>query len=339
MKAHRGVRQQLQGHLLAWGVLISLLAPWLIAGLATSFVGPHQPMPALAQGPALTETRSAPSPLPSHPARAPAPCTPPTPVQNFAVTPGNQTITASWDPPQSDGGCAITTYWMDVQYRSLSPSVYRVAPFVTPLVATVSGLYLGSAYNVWAVAANQAGNSTNYTELLAIPVTVPYPPTEFSASLLGSDSANLSWQSPWSDGGEVPVYYVVQWRQSNQVAWREVSLPRPNDVFGALISGLQSGATYQFRVFCNNSVGAGNPTRSVSLSTPPTTSQWLERAFLSLPWGPAYIAAILGVVILIAWGIRSWRQRKRQSGRQLTIEEAASTKLAPKNPREGDSEG
>ena len=90
------------------------------------------------------------------------------------ATPGNQTVTLTWQPPASDGGSAVIGY--DIWNYQTGVTV-RVQ---TPITSyTASGLQNGTSYFFTIRAVNDVGSSSYYAAAQATPATVPgLPPVQ-----------------------------------------------------------------------------------------------------------------------------------------------------------------
>ncbi len=84
------------------------------------------------------------------------PRTTPGAPRNVVATPGNGTVTLTWDAPSSDGGSPITTYTV-----SNSPSGGTCT--VTGNSATCTGLTNNTTYTFTVIATNAAGNGPGAT--------------------------------------------------------------------------------------------------------------------------------------------------------------------------------
>ena len=98
----------------------------------------------------------------------------------------------------------------------------------------------------------------------AIPISVPYAPTDVSANEPGNSQARVTWKAPEKNGGSVVTSYILTCSEGfTQV----VSGTLTTTIF----TGLTNGTTYTFTVQAINIAGASiasNPSNSVTTIQP-----------------------------------------------------------------------
>ena len=104
-----------------------------------------------------------------------------------AITAGSRSITVEWSEPESDGGSDISSY--DLRYTkttdlslSFKPTTFRTAVWSSgdgDLMATITGLEVGTQYSVQVRAVNAAGAG-------------PWPAFQVGTTALSADAAELS---------------------------------------------------------------------------------------------------------------------------------------------------
>lgn len=83
----------------------------------------------------------------------------------------------------------------------------------------------------------------------------PSSPLNLAASPLDS-SAYVSWETPVCDGGDNISNYHLQYSLDNEVSWNNYSTISDNSLF-SIVSGLNNGSSYVFRIAAINSAGTG----------------------------------------------------------------------------------
>ncbi len=166
--------------------------------------------------------------------------------QSFSVTPGDGTLTLTWDPPADLGGFPVTTY---------RASYSTGGPFTnvdtTLLTTTFNGLNNGTAYTVrvFAITDFGAGDAavTSSTPF-GVPGTVVITPTH------GDAEVSLSWTTAAPNGSPV-TGYELQYKLSSDSTW---TTPLPPTGLSATVTGLTNGLSYDFRVRAHNLGGAAS---------------------------------------------------------------------------------
>lgn len=166
------------------------------------------------------------------------------------LTPGNGSVYVTYSAPASDGGRAITNYY--IQYSSNSGATWS-SPIESgnDLNHTVTGLSNGTSYIFRVYAVTVAGNgqiSDNSSS--STPRTVPSQVAKPTSSS-GDASFSITWSAP-SNGGSPITGYKVQLRT--------------NGVDGSVLDvgnrldypwGATNGSTYAARVLAYNIAGDG----------------------------------------------------------------------------------
>ncbi|VDN28526.1 unnamed protein product [Gongylonema pulchrum] len=208
-------------------------------------------------------------------------------------------VTLKWNPPEDDGGSAITGY--RIEYQELGASSWeRVIEAVGGTTYTVRALDHGKEYRFRVRAENMIGLSE---PLIGAPVIAkdpfdpPGPPstpevTGYDRNLInlswnpphndvtGYDRnlINLSWNPPHNDGGSPILGYVIEkFEKKGGGDWSPVKMRLIKET-EATVTGLKEGETYQFRIRAVNAAGEGEP----SGSSEPT----MCRPFVTAPGAP-----------------------------------------------------
>ena len=180
-------------------------------------------------------------------------------------------------------GQTITNYL--VQYSSNSGGSWTSVPrsaSTTPSML-VTGLVNGTSYIFRVAAISSVGTGTfssNSSEVT--PQTVPGQPTGLSGNP-GNGQAILTWEAPADNGGRNITTYKVEYSTNGGNSWTDYPHPNSNST-SLVVTGLNNGTAYNFRVAATNSVGTG------TYSSASTTVNLV--APLSLTFGNRPIAVI-----------------------------------------------
>jgi predicted phage tail protein len=184
-----------------------------------------------------------------------SPTTVPRAPRSFTATAANRAARLRWLAPSSNGGAAITDYWVRRSANG-GRTWRRVGDGVsTARTASVGGLTNGHRYWFRVAAVNRVGRGPWSAAASTVPATVPSAP-RFLTVTRARRAAKLSWLAPWSNGGAVITDYRVQRSANGGRTWRRandgVSIRRATTV-----NGLTSGHRYRFRVRAKNRAGLG----------------------------------------------------------------------------------
>ena len=178
---------------------------------------------------------------------------PPTSLIGIAV---DGKISLSWTAPLNAGGSPITDY--QVQMSSNNGSTWRLASdLLNPTTsALITGLTNGTPY-VFKVAAVTAAGPGTYSSVSAAftPRTSPGAP-QYLLATVGDRQSMVSWKAPLSNGGASITDYILQYSSDDGASW----LTFPDGVSSSLstvVTGLDNGQTYSFRVKAENVAGPG----------------------------------------------------------------------------------
>jgi hypothetical protein len=181
---------------------------------------------------------------------------------NLEALPASTQVSLSWNAPTNNGNGAITDYV--VQYKVGSSWVPLVDGVSTNTFAVVTGLTNGTTYSFKVAAVNSAGQGAYSSSVNAIPATVPGAPTNLAATKSGT-SASLTWTAPSDNGGSAITDYKVEFKLSAEPTWSTFT-DGVSTSASASVTGLDSSATYDFRVTAKNAPGFGAPVSTVTLT-------------------------------------------------------------------------
>uniref|UniRef100_A0A7N9ATS0 Fibronectin type-III domain-containing protein n=1 Tax=Mastacembelus armatus TaxID=205130 RepID=A0A7N9ATS0_9TELE len=205
------------------------------------------------------------------------PSTPSTPTAS-AVT--GDSITLTWERPETDGGSEIDGYilekrdkegvrWTKCNRRRLNDLRFRC-----------TGLTEGHYYQFRVLAENAAGvgapsEPSEYIKVCEATYP-PGPPTNPKVTNYSSTTVSLTWSKPVSDGGSRISGYIIEKREKQGIRWVRVN-KKPVYDLRVKASGLREACEYEFRVFAENAAGLSEP----SLPCPLTLAE--DPKFLPSP--------------------------------------------------------
>uniref|UniRef100_A0A3B4G979 Titin n=1 Tax=Pundamilia nyererei TaxID=303518 RepID=A0A3B4G979_9CICH len=117
----------------------------------------------------------------------------------------------------------------------------------------------------------------------------PSAPTNLGVKDVKRNSVSLSWEPPLIDGGAKISHYIVEKREQKRMAFTSVCTNCVRNSY--IISDLQEGGRYYFRVLAVNELGVGLPasTDQVKVSEPP------------LPPGKIVVVDITRHAVTLSW--------------------------------------
>lgn len=249
----------------------------------------------------------------------------------LVLTPGNDTIAATWGVPASGGG-PISGYTASIGTSASGPWTNQS---VTSPSATFSGLADGTKYFVEVAASNVAGAGPASTPSNATPSGIPYPPTAVALTSVNSTVLGLSWSAPASTDGSALLNYTVYWKATTASSWNQVSV---GTALAETLTGLQPSTNYSAYVIAWNGKGASNPSASVVLETAAAPSphkssstglfggsSWLLYVLLAV----VAVAVVASIVLLV-------RRRRPPAGTAPPTAPSGAT-LGPPTPPPGGS--
>lgn len=184
---------------------------------------------------------------------------------------GSTTATLLWNPSASNGGSAITSYFVsDLHGHTCTTSTFT---------CTVTGLTNGVSYVFYVVAYNSRGPSAPSNSNLVTPATTPGAPG-ITSVIAGNRSVEVTYTAPVSTGGAALGYY--DYSVDGGATWQSGQYRTKNTVVitlagqhittktALIITGLVNGTTYSVKIRARNIVGAG--AASVATSAIPFTT-------------------------------------------------------------------
>ena len=225
----------------------------------------------------------------SDPSSAVTPAAVPTAPNSVTGTLGNGEVSLTWNAGNSNGS-AITNYTVEYTPSGGSPST--VSTNSTSTSYTVTGLTNGTSYTFKVKATNSIGDSVYSTASDAVtPATTPDAPTNVIGTF-GNSQVSLSWTAPASNGGSSVFDYVIQYNDGS--SWQTFS-DDFSSATSTIVTSLNNGTSYTFRVLASNSVGYSQASASSAAVTPMTTpsapysvSGTRGNTTVSLTWSASY---------------------------------------------------
>uniref|UniRef100_A0A8C4QXL2 Titin n=1 Tax=Eptatretus burgeri TaxID=7764 RepID=A0A8C4QXL2_EPTBU len=172
----------------------------------------------------------------------------------------------SWEPPEYDGGCHISNYI--VEKRDTSTTIWQNVSSTIARTTMKSGhLKKGSEYQYRIAAENRYGKSVflNSDPVVAqYPYKEPGPPGTPIVTFASKDSMMVEWNEPVNDGGSKVLGYHIERKEKNSILWTKLNKTLiPECHFKT--TGLDECIEYEFRVYAENIVGIGKPSKTSEL--------------------------------------------------------------------------
>ena len=175
-----------------------------------------------------------------------------------SLTPGNGYLAASFSPPTSDGGSAITRYDYSVDNGA---HWFAFGSVSTSAPQRITGLSAGVSYDVLIRAVNAAGAGPSTSAQTATFVTAPAAPSGVTG-VAGDNGVALAWTAPTMTGGRALVSYTATALPGG--ASCTVLAP----ITTCDITGLTNGVNYTFKVTATNTIGTGTPSLATAAMKP-----------------------------------------------------------------------
>ncbi|MEI7479597.1 MAG: fibronectin type III domain-containing protein, partial [Actinomycetes bacterium] len=215
----------------------------------------------------VTATNGNGTSLASAPSDSVTPSSIPSAPQGPSAVAGNGQAVVSWNPPARDGGTPITGYAVTAFDPNGQIAGTCTTADGTTLSCAVFNLTNGVAYTFTVAASNV--NGTGLSSGPSAPVTpsaIPTKPLTVTA-VGGNGQATVSWLAPSSNGGSaITGYTVTAFSGATPVGNCTTS-----GAFSCVVTGLQNGTAYTFKVYATNVNGDGPNSDASSPVTPSTT--------------------------------------------------------------------
>ena len=180
---------------------------------------------------------------------------------------------ATWSPPSSDGGSAITGY--QVTFSRPGRTFDTVDRSASSRRSTITGALANTTYTVRVRAENRVGLSSTVSASVRTPEPPnagrPQPPRNLRLQVVtesdGSRTVVATWSPPSSDGGSAITGYKVRFSRPGRT-FNTVDRTPTNR--RSTITRALANTTYTVRVRAENRQGSGPEARN-SVTTAPIT--------------------------------------------------------------------
>ena len=189
-------------------------------------------------------------------------------LQVVAESDGSSTVVATWSPPSSDGGSAITGY--KVTFSRPGRTFDTVDRSASSRRSTINRARANTTYTVRVRAENRIGLSSTVSASVRTPVPPgpgadpPRPPRDLRLQVVaesnGSRTVVATWSPPSSDGGSAITGYKVTFSRPGRTF---DTVDRSASSGRSTINRARANTTYTVRVRAENRIGLS---RSVSAS-------------------------------------------------------------------------
>ena len=203
---------------------------------------------------------------------------------NLAATPGNASVTLTWNAVADVAGIAVTGYTLsrDTGGSATTSTVTTSACSGATCTGTLGGLTNGTQYTLKVAANSSDGAGPFATSITSTPRTVPGAPQSLSATVQDG-GFDITWAAPASNGGsDLTEYHLTA--SAGGTTYFDKTLDA--SILSEQISGLDNGVAYTISVSAMNAAGEGAavtnsgtpigpPTVPLSLTLTPGTSNFV----------------------------------------------------------------
>ena len=208
------------------------------------------------------------------------------------VTSGVSSIFTTWTAPLNTGGAAISSYTIGygLSGAGITNTIGGILP--TSFNYNITGLLNGTSYDIQVAASNASGQGAYSPIVTTTTFNIPNSPTGLTGTS-GNTQVSLTWTAPVNDGGTPITGYLVEYKLDSGSSWTQS--PTGSIAVSYLVTGLNNGFIYDFRVSAINVLGTSSPssiiyvTPSTIPSAPVITSSLSYQNQQSLvTWTPPY---------------------------------------------------
>uniref|UniRef100_A0A667WXK0 Titin n=1 Tax=Myripristis murdjan TaxID=586833 RepID=A0A667WXK0_9TELE len=180
----------------------------------------------------------------------------PSPPANFMVKEiTKNSVTLTWEPPLLDGGSKIKHYI--VEKRESTRKVYSPVTTCNRMSWKIEPLPEGGIFFFRVLAENEYGVGLPAKTIEPVKISEkPQPPGKVSLIDVTRKTVTLAWEKPVHDGGSRISHYEVELACKDSEAW---SVCASVKALETVVTNLQKGEEYQFRVVAVNDKGKSDP--------------------------------------------------------------------------------
>ncbi|MDH5645796.1 MAG: fibronectin type III domain-containing protein, partial [Candidatus Heimdallarchaeota archaeon] len=207
----------------------------------------------------------------------------PSAITDLSSTSSGNQVNLIWTSPVNNGGSVITSYKI---YRSITSGMgYILISSTSTLNYVDSPVSLGTYYYV-VTAINSVGESPNSNEVSATTSSIPTPPTNLFASVVGSD-ISLTWTAPTDNGGTPIIQYKIYRTTTSGIGYTYLGTSVTTSMLDSTTS---PGVTYYYIVTAINTNGESGYSNEVSITrittpnTPTGLTAQIVNGNVSLTW-------------------------------------------------------
>ena len=181
-----------------------------------------------------------------------------------------RTITLKWHAPEDTGGLPVKTY--HIEKRDMSMRAWLSVGSTDKFSKDVSNVLENSTYSFRICAENEIGKS-DFVETIPVlcqdPIVVPDCPENVRIEDIKDTNVNLKWSAPRMDGGSKINGYNVDRQLDGSENWVSCN-SRLITEKRLLVSDLETGKKYVFRIKAVNNIGESQPamTQMVEIREP-----------------------------------------------------------------------
>lgn len=190
-----------------------------------------------------------------------SPATPDAPGTPDATEVTGESITLAWTPPTTDGGNPIQFYIVEKREKK-TVRFYKVISKKPIVECAHKVLHLTEdmEYEFRVMAVNDAGvgapSNISMPIKAAEPKDIPCAPSVVCVSDSTNTSISLEWTKPVDDGGMDILGYIIEMAVADGTDWNRINEELVAET-NYVVTGLQTGTEYRFRVAAVNHVGRG----------------------------------------------------------------------------------